>query len=153
MRRRIAWLASWALVAMFVSRAGAEISLQGPHLHYVLHCQGCHLQDGRATPGSVPALAGSVGIFLRVPQGRDYLVRVPGVANAPLDDGELAALLNWVVERFGGEQAPRGWLRYTRNDVARQRHSQLLDVEETRIALLRAAHGQDDRRISQGEDY
>ncbi len=136
--RRPGWIAPLSLTALAVFTAGAQVSLSGPRLHYVLHCQGCHLQDGRETPGSVPALAG-LGLFLQVPEGRAYLVRVPGVANAPLDDAELAALLNWVVAEFGGKQTPRSWLRYTAAEVARQRHRPLLDVEKTRAALLRGA--------------
>jgi len=57
-----------------------------PALDYAVTCQGCHRADGAGTPGTVPALAGSVGKFLRVPGGREFLVRVPGVAQAPLDD-------------------------------------------------------------------
>jgi hypothetical protein len=54
-----------------------------------LNCQGCHRADGTGTPGSVPALADSVARFLAVPAGREYLVQVPGVAQAPLDDAAL----------------------------------------------------------------
>ncbi len=140
--KRLGWVAALALTALAVFPAGAQISLSGPRLHYVLHCRGCHLQDGRETPGSVPALAG-LGLFLQVPEGRDYLIRVPGVANAPLDDAELAALLNWMVAEFGGQQTPPNWVRYTAEEVASQRYRPLLEVEKTRTALLRAA-GLDD---------
>src|SRR5262249_48882191 len=61
-----------------------------PSVEYALNCQGCHRADGIGTPGSVPPLAGSVARFLTVPGGREYLVRVPGVAQAPLDDAALA---------------------------------------------------------------
>jgi len=58
-----------------------------PNVEYALNCQGCHRADGAGTPGSVPPLAGSVARFLGAAGGREYLVQVPGVAQAPLDDG------------------------------------------------------------------
>lgn len=42
------------------------------------------------------------GRLLLLPGGREYLASVPGVAQAPLGDERLAALLNWVLEEFGG---------------------------------------------------
>ena len=36
--------------------------------------------------------------------GRAYLASVPGVAQAPLGDARLAALLNWVIRAFSGTQ-------------------------------------------------
>ena len=136
--KRLGCIAPLALTAIAVFTAGAQVSLSGPRLHYVLHCQGCHLEDGRETPDSVPGL-GSVGLFLQVPGGREFLIRVPGVANAPIDDAEVAALLNWMVEAFGGEQTPPSWVRYTAEEVASQRQLPLIEVEKTRAALLRAA--------------
>jgi len=107
----------------------------GPELDYMLHCQGCHLADGAGTPGKIPALADQVGLFLRVPGGRAFLVRVPGVATSALDDAATARLLNWMIPRFGPatEFAP-----YTADEVAPLRASPLVDVTETRDALLRA---------------
>ncbi|HXZ85471.1 MAG TPA: hypothetical protein VEI82_08275, partial [Myxococcota bacterium] len=87
---RRAALAAALLAASAPAHAGFT-----PEVDYALHCQGCHLADGRATPGSVPALMGTVARLARVPGGRDYMARVPGVAQAPLGDAELAALLNW----------------------------------------------------------
>ena len=131
------------LVVMLMVGASAAAeqlpTFRGPELDYVVHCQGCHLQDGRGTPGKVPALAGSVGYLLGLPGGRSYLTRVPGVANAPLDDAQLAALLNWMIEAFGGLQTPPYWHRFTRAEVAHGRQSPLFEVEETRSALLSGA--------------
>ncbi|HEX2485605.1 MAG TPA: hypothetical protein VHQ66_09905 [Myxococcota bacterium] len=110
-----------------------------PAVDYAVHCQGCHLADGSATPGSVPALAGSVGALARTPSGRAYLVQVPGVAHAPLDDRELAVLLNWVVARFGGTGAVPGFEPYSGEEVGRLRAEPLLDVEAARRRALSAA--------------
>jgi hypothetical protein len=86
----------------------------------------------------VPALAGSVGRFVRVPGGREFLAQVPGVAQAPLDDAALAAVLNWVLARFGGEDVPPGFAAYTAEEVGRLRRHPLVDVERIRGELLRA---------------
>jgi hypothetical protein len=134
---RLIALASIGLLAIFP--ASAELYLTGPHLNYVLHCQGCHLADGSETPGGVPALAGSVGRFLAVPGGRKYLARVPGARNAPVGDVELAALLNWMIDRFGGSETPEGWVRYTPEEVTQLRGLPMGDIAETRAGLVRAS--------------
>src|SRR5438552_17445471 len=101
------------LVALAAASLAAGADVGGPALDYALNCQGCHRADGAATPGSVPALAGSVGKFPRVPGGREYLVRVPGVAQAPLDAARTAAVLNWVLGRFGRGDGRAGFAPYT----------------------------------------
>ncbi|MFM8412843.1 MAG: cytochrome C, partial [Alphaproteobacteria bacterium] len=68
--------------------AAAPAGAFSPRTNYALHCQGCHLADGRETPGLVPKLRGTVGTLAATPAGRDYLVRLPNVAAAPLDDRE-----------------------------------------------------------------
>jgi mono/diheme cytochrome c family protein len=110
----------------------------GPALDYALNCQGCHRADGAGTPGSVPALAGSVGRFLRVPGGREFLVQVPGVATSALDDAALAAVLDWVLGRFGADGVPPGTSPYTADEVGRLRRSPLTDVQRARQALIEA---------------
>jgi mono/diheme cytochrome c family protein len=113
-------------------------SAYGPETNYAIHCQGCHLADGSATEGKVPALAGSVACFLRAPGGRAYLVRVPGVANAPLADAELAALLEWTLARFDAASIPPDHTPYTAEEVGRWRREPLVDVSAERARLLGA---------------
>jgi mono/diheme cytochrome c family protein len=127
------WRPSLSVVAVLVWArvAGAE-----PALDYMLNCQGCHRADGAGTPGSVPALAGSVARFLGVPGGREYLVRVPGVSQAGLDDAALAAVLNWMVARFDREHLPANFAPYTSAEVAALRKQPLTDVERARSELL-----------------
>jgi len=110
----------------------------GPALDYAVTCQGCHRADGAGTPGTVPALAGSVGKFLRVPGGREFLVRVPGVAQAPLDDTALAAVLNWMLDRFGRDDVPKGVVPYTAEEVNQLRRRPLTDVVGARRQLVEA---------------
>ena len=107
-----------------------------PAVDYALNCQGCHRADGAGTPGRVPALAGSVGRFMHVDGGRDYLGQVPGAALSALDDASLAGVLNWIVERFGGET---DFTRYTADEVGRLRKTPLVDVEGVRTRLLARA--------------
>jgi hypothetical protein len=72
-----------------------------PSEDFVLQCSGCHGPHGAGTPGVVPPLSG-LAPFLETPAGRQYLVRVPGVAQSSLDDARLAALLDWVLAEFSG---------------------------------------------------
>jgi len=125
------------LAALAAGGAGAQ-PISGPRLDYVLQCMGCHLEDGSGAPGRVPTLSG-VGRFLRVPGGRDYLVRVPGVAHAPLDDAALAALLNWMLARFdpAAASAP-GFVAFDAAEVARLRAVPLADASAERRSLLAA---------------
>ena len=62
-----------------------------------------------ACPASLRATG--LGSLLATPAGRAYLVRVPGVAQAPLDDERLAALLNWVSRELSRVASRRASLR------------------------------------------
>jgi hypothetical protein len=124
--------------ALWVALLAATPALAAsPAVDYALNCQGCHLDDGAGTPGSVPPLAGSVGRFMRVQGGREYLVQVPGVATAPLDDAALAAVLNWMLERFGPPQLPAKYEAYTAAEVGALRQKPLTNVDRVRAELLR----------------
>src|SRR5262249_5636134 len=116
--------------------AGPARAVSGPELDYTLECAGCHRADGAGTPGSVPALRDSVARFLAVPEGREYLARVPGAAQAPLDDAALAAVLNWMLGHFDAANVPAGFVPFTTEEVGRLRAHPLVDVEGTRKRLL-----------------
>jgi len=112
--------------------------------NYVLHCQGCHGADGiGGTPGEVPPLAGSVGWFLRVPGGREYLAMVPGAANAPIGDAALAKLLNYMITRFSAAEAGDAYTPYTEEEVAAVRRTRpdVVAVRERLVALVREREG------------
>jgi mono/diheme cytochrome c family protein len=132
-------LLRWPGLAAAVMVAAAAAAWAGePSVDYALNCQGCHRADGVGTPGSVPALVGSVGRFLRVPGGREFLVRVPGVSQSALDDASLAALLNWVLGRFGRPEMPADVTPYDAAEVGRLRRSPFTDVEGVRGQLIEA---------------
>ena len=121
-----------------LAAAAAPAGAASPEIDYMLQCQGCHLSDGSGKPGSVPDLRDSVGRFLTVPGGRAYLVGVPGSATSALDDSALAAVLNWMIRRFGPAEVAVRFTPYDADEVARLRRPPLSDVESVRRALRTA---------------
>lgn len=109
------------------------------HSDWVLHCVGCHTRDARgAGSGRVPDLAGSIGYYLQVPEGRAYVVQVPGVNNTGLDDARIAAVVNYVIEHFAGASKPADFVPYTTEEVARYRAARPVDITHKRRQLLEA---------------
>lgn len=75
---------------------------------YLLHCGGCHRPDGQGAPPEIPSLH-ELGAIVLTEAGRDYIARVPGAAQAPINDAALANVLNWIVATYtdvGGEFKP-----------------------------------------------
>ena len=108
-----------------------------PAQDYMLYCMGCHGPQAQGVPGKIPPLAGSVTLFMRTPEGRDYVLRVPGAANSALPDAQLAAVLNWLAESYGAPGAPRS-VPFTVDEVTRVRHTPLVDVQARRREVIRA---------------
>ena len=104
-----------------------------PEEDYVLECSGCHRLDGSGAPGVVPPLCASSAPLLATPGGRAYLVRVPGVAQAPLDDERLARLLNFVLRELAASPALPP---YGPEEVGRLRRSPLRDPRAERARLV-----------------
>lgn len=127
--------AALAIAALLLA---APAHAYGPETNYAIHCQGCHLADGAGTPGKVPGLAGQVARFLRTPDGRAYLGRVPGVANAALSDAELAALLDWTLRRFDAAHVPPDHAPYTAEEIGALRRDPLVEVTRERDRILGA---------------
>ncbi len=130
--KRGALLLAGVVLMLATARAGAE-----PAADYALHCRGCHGPDGASAAGGAPSFRGEVGKFLRVPGGREYLVRVPGTAQSELDDARTAALLNWLVRAFSPAEVPADFVPFTGAEVARYRHAPLTDVDAVRRELVR----------------
>ncbi len=116
----------------------------GARADYALRCKGCHGFAGEGTPGHVPRLAGLVGLYTHLPEGRAYLMRVPGVAGARLDDARLAEVLNWMLATYGGDRVAPGFAPFTPEEVgaARQRplRAERAGLRARLLAELRA-HG------------
>jgi len=102
---------------------------------YLLHCSACHTDSGAGVPGMVPSLL-ELAPLLEHARGREYLVRVPGVAQAPLSDARIARLLNWVLENYSSLRLDPP---FEAGEVARFRSSPLRDPVGFRAGL--SAHG------------
>lgn len=112
-------------------------NMQRAWQHWVLNCQGCHSPDATGRPNATPNMAGEVARFLSVPGGRDYLGRVPGVANSPLKDADLAELVNWMLTRFDPDHMPKDFVPYTAEEIAALRGKPLrTEASKTRAALI-----------------
>jgi hypothetical protein len=114
------------------------VDAERARLNYMLNCQGCHLPDGSGVEDAVPRMNGFVGNFLHVPGGREFLVRVPGSANAALDDASLAELLNWILVTMSPGELPPSWVPYSAGEVAELRSAPLREVEKVRAGLVRS---------------
>ncbi len=101
---------------------------------YILNCSGCHRMDGTGSK-NVPSLLAMAELRGK-PGARAYWAQVPGAAQAPLTDARLAALLNWLVQRFTG-QSPNP--PYTEEETNRLRRTPLRDPVAQRIKIRDAS--------------
>lgn len=123
-----------AVSVLALALAGAADA--SPGQDYMLYCMGCHGSEARGVPGKVPPLAGSLARFMRTPEGRDYVLRVPGAANSALSDAQLAAVLNWLAMRYPAAQQPEP-APFTAEEVTRARRTPLANVQERRREVIR----------------
>ena len=106
-------------------------SLPKPQADYLLNCGGCHGLNGVSNGRLVPDLQSQVGYFLRIHEGREYLVRLPNVAFSAMSDEELADVLNFIVFQMGGSGLPGGAAPYSAAEVAALRRRPLNEVSLT----------------------
>jgi mono/diheme cytochrome c family protein len=139
------WLIGAAVAAGFIASAWAS-----PGQDYMLYCMGCHGADAQGVPGKVPPLAHALGDYMRTPEGRNYVLRVPGAASSVLSDAQLAAVLNWVAMSFSAAQLTGDVSWFTPDEVARVRHTPLADVLATRRQIVRSLAASGD---APGLDY
>lgn len=118
-----------------------------PQVNYQLECSGCHRSDGQgARANDVPRMNGFVGHFLEVEGGREFLARVPGVAQSSFTDAQLANLLNWVLTGgIAGDSTPDSFMPYTAEEVGRLRAQPLDEIDAARDVLLQRMR---ERRIA-----
>jgi hypothetical protein len=127
------------LLPVLLFAGGAHADENRARQNYLIHCMGCHGEAGLGLQGKVPSFRNTLAKISASPQGRDYVLRVPGVAQATLDDVATAEVLNWVLAEFSTTDAARRVAPFTAEEVARSRQSPLLEVNATRDALLRRA--------------
>jgi len=105
-------------------------------MNYILNCMGCHGADGMGAAGRIPSFPGSIGRFMRLPEGRAYLMHVPGASNSVLSDAELADVLNWLLIRFDADDLPADVDWFTADDLSRGRRPALTAVRAERQTIV-----------------
>jgi len=98
-----------------------------PKVDYLLHCSGCHMPDGTGLSNVVPTLHDVIGRMVAEPAGRDYIVRVPGVSQAPINNEKLTEVLNWMLMEFSSVSLPKNFKPLTVKEVKRARSQLLAD--------------------------
>ena len=104
--------------------------------NYLLHCMGCHGETGVGLEGKVPSMHGTLAMLSRTPQGRYYVLRVPGVTQSTLSDDDLAEVLNWSLREFNDSTSHDEVPAFTAAEIATARRQPLLDVAASRAAAL-----------------
>ncbi|HIE1843229.1 cytochrome c [Pseudomonas aeruginosa] len=99
---------------------GTVQPLARPEAVFGKNCQGCHGSMG-SKGQEIPTLANQIGYFARAPEGRAFLVQVPNVALATINDADLAAMLNWMLTSFSADQLPADFKPYSAAEVAELR--------------------------------
>ncbi len=145
-----------ALAAALPLLAGV-CSAGGPEI-YAANCQVCHQPDGNGVPGMYPALADSIGRYVRLPQGREYLVHVVSFglfgtvqvhgqfffgtmqAWTQLSDRDIADVLNFVLTKFNSKLLPKDFKPFIAAEVHKYRARAVgpMDNYQARDTLLKA---------------
>lgn len=138
MRPRFEPLAALSLIAVCsIGAVHAEPDRRAA-ADYLLHCSGCHDRDGSGHPtAGIPDFRNQVGYFTRTPEGRAFLMQVPGLLNAGLSDARAAAVVTWLVREFAGPSLPPDFTPYTADEARRYREVRPLDIIGTRDRLYR----------------
>ena len=121
----------WSTLVLLLVSISAQAA--SPRTNYLLYCSGCHLVNGEGNHPNVPTLHNELGRMLSVPEMRDYLVQIPGAAQAPRDDAELTDVINWVLEQWNQDTLPDGFRNFTTREVSRARQEILADPLRYRI--------------------
>jgi hypothetical protein len=109
--------------------------------HYYEGCGGCHGLDGVSARSEIPVLRDSVGAFLCSGEGRRYIVRLPNVAFANMDDRTLAETMNFVVFELGRGSVPAGAKPYTAAEIGSLRRMPLKNQPLARLRAEALAQG------------
>lgn len=129
--------------ALLLSGAALADGDRSARLQYVLHCAGCHQADGGGAPHSgVPSMREQLGHFLKVPDGRAFLVKVPGSSNSALSNADIGRLLNWMLRSFSASTLPADFAPYSESEVAALRSAPLDNVAAERAAIVTELAGQ-----------
>ena len=83
-------------------------------------------------------MRGTLGQFLHIPGGREFIAQVPGVMNTPLSDRDIANLMNWLLPYVSSDTLPEGAPAYSAAEIANLRKTRPLDVMAVRRSLIGA---------------
>lgn len=143
----------------------APVRAQGPHAFQV-RCAVCHQATGAGVPGIYPSIAGTIGNYVKLPQGRTYLVHVllygmsgeiesqgttyvglmPSAAD--FSDQQLSDAINYVLRKLNTTQTPPDFKPISPADFKAARGMSLsptdvLHEREKLIAALAGTNGAD----------
>lgn len=124
---------TFILLALLSQTPNAE--MDKAQIDYMLQCQGCHKADGVGLDETVPNFNKYLARFIAHPKGREFLVRVPGSANAPFSDQQLASVLNWIMTDLITE-TPDNFTPYTASEIAAYKSEPLIEVTAARDQVL-----------------
>ena len=131
------------MLAAIAAGADDQGTVTAERLDWMLNCQGCHLASGEGAPGIVPPIKGFAARFLGVSGGREFLIRVPGVATSPLSDTQVARLINWMLVEFDAQHLPKDFVPFTAEEVSRLRaqplRSGLTEVRNQLVTAIESA--------------
>jgi mono/diheme cytochrome c family protein len=127
-----------AVSLLLACTAVCNVASADAETDYLLHCRGCHLPDGSSVPPEVPSLRDEIGRIVAIAAGRDYVIRVPGVAQSSLADQQLADVLNWVLTEFNANTLPQDFKPFTAKEVGDARNNVLPDPVRHRAEIWQA---------------
>jgi cytochrome c553 len=131
---------TWIVVLVLVGVAVAGLASAGEsraRTNYLIYCMGCHGETGEGFGEQVPSMRGTIARLATLPDGRSYLLRVPGVTQSGLDAEQTAEVLNWTLREFSDAELASRIAPFTPEEVARARSRPLLEVVSARASLLR----------------
>ncbi|AFT68448.1 Cytochrome c, mono-and diheme variant [Alloalcanivorax dieselolei B5] len=131
---RIIFTMLMALGGLIIPPAQAD-----PRNDFLLHCSGCHRPDGAGTEvGGIPDFRGYVSSFLMTPEGRHYILQVPGVIGSGLSDRRLTEVMNYVLTTWGQPEHIEASGLLSEQEVRTLRADVLEDVVGYRREVVKA---------------
>lgn len=122
------------LLLMLAGLGSGMVEAAGPAANYLLRCSGCHGVDGSGSAQSgIPPFPGFLDPFYRDPEGRRYLLHVPGVVSTGLQPDEIAKVLNLLAQRWGKD--PASLPPFTEQEVRAGRAEPVQDLVALRQRL------------------
>jgi mono/diheme cytochrome c family protein len=160
-QNRLEHLSRFALVAAVLAMAlaaGTGVARADGRGIFLSNCAVCHQPSGKGVPGVYPPLAGSVGRYVALKDGRTYLIRV--LANGmggkiqvgnntfegdmppwpQLSDQQIADVLDYVLTGLNAKLLPAHFKPITAAEVKAERTGQFSSdqLHAERESLLKA---------------